>query len=523
MNWTLIAHLIRLRYKLLWARTRTRNGKIAMFFAGYILLVMCISVLATGGIGAGVTAMQTGKGYHVVATVLAGLYIQAVLATVVLGFGVNSVFTDAELRRYPLAERERTLIRHLIGILDPFWYLILALELGLVVGVFAFGAGSFWLSLVAVLLLFVSNYLGARVLGNLVERLVSRRGGSTILMALIVGLGLLPASLQPLLKKSPHAMDPLVHLLGFTPPAAAARAMTHWDSTVLSGFFTLTLWIVVFTAALVALERMPIRAPQTQTSKVSFASIYDRVGSWFGPEHSVLVAQWLRFYSRNNRFRMIYPTAVPLMAALVLLIPRQSPPERRFLVSLGTFTVIGFIGVVQFAVNQFGYLGGGLRRYFLLPGNPAAILRSGSYVFVLLGCALMVIGTLFLLVWPPIPLDASTVVLFVSSAVAAMFLLNGIALWVTLFSPRRGNYNASFGNDLSFAGNVLVIGAALIPIFVPPIVATSHPNLITPGAWWIALLAAAAAVGLYFVSLRRAEEVFVARRELLLSVIEGRA
>ena len=42
MDFELIGTLIRLRYKLLWANTRTRNGKIALFFAGYLLLVMTI-------------------------------------------------------------------------------------------------------------------------------------------------------------------------------------------------------------------------------------------------------------------------------------------------------------------------------------------------------------------------------------------------------------------------------------------------------------------------------------------------
>ena len=52
MDFELIGNLIRLRYKLLWANTRTRNGKIALFFAGYLLLVMVISLLAAGGVGA---------------------------------------------------------------------------------------------------------------------------------------------------------------------------------------------------------------------------------------------------------------------------------------------------------------------------------------------------------------------------------------------------------------------------------------------------------------------------------------
>ncbi|MBZ5586448.1 MAG: hypothetical protein LAQ30_30530, partial [Acidobacteriia bacterium] len=39
MNFELIGHLIGLRYKLLWAKTRSRNGKIALFMTGYLLLV----------------------------------------------------------------------------------------------------------------------------------------------------------------------------------------------------------------------------------------------------------------------------------------------------------------------------------------------------------------------------------------------------------------------------------------------------------------------------------------------------
>ena len=35
MNFQLIGELIGLRYKLMWAKTRTRNGKIALFLTGY--------------------------------------------------------------------------------------------------------------------------------------------------------------------------------------------------------------------------------------------------------------------------------------------------------------------------------------------------------------------------------------------------------------------------------------------------------------------------------------------------------
>ena len=62
MNFSLIGILIRLRYKLLWAKTRSRSGKIALFFAGYLLLVMVMAFLSMGGIGAGMQAIRSGKG-----------------------------------------------------------------------------------------------------------------------------------------------------------------------------------------------------------------------------------------------------------------------------------------------------------------------------------------------------------------------------------------------------------------------------------------------------------------------------
>src|ERR1039458_9386633 len=127
MNFQLIGILIRLRYKLLWAKTRTRNGKIALFFAGYLLLVMVDSLLAAGGIGAGMAAIRSGKGMLIAGLMLGGIYGQAIVAGVVLGFGMPAIFPKPELPRYPVRSLERRLPRHFIGIVDPYWLLFLAL------------------------------------------------------------------------------------------------------------------------------------------------------------------------------------------------------------------------------------------------------------------------------------------------------------------------------------------------------------------------------------------------------------
>src|ERR1051325_6489255 len=109
MNTTLMGELIRLRYKLLWAKTRSRNGRIALFFAGYLLLVMFFALMVSGGFGAGFVAVRSGKAEIVARVIFTAVFVQALLATVTLGFGMNSVFSEYELRRYPIAAVERRL------------------------------------------------------------------------------------------------------------------------------------------------------------------------------------------------------------------------------------------------------------------------------------------------------------------------------------------------------------------------------------------------------------------------------
>jgi hypothetical protein len=80
MNFELIGHLVRLRYRLLWAKTRSRNGRIALFMACYLLLVLLIALFASGGFGAALVAVRTGKAELVAQAVLSSLYVQGVVA-----------------------------------------------------------------------------------------------------------------------------------------------------------------------------------------------------------------------------------------------------------------------------------------------------------------------------------------------------------------------------------------------------------------------------------------------------------
>lgn len=525
MNFQRIGYLVRLRYKLMWARTRTRNGKIAVFFAGYLLLIMFLILMVAGGLGAGIAAVKSGKATMVAAAVLGGLFLQALLAAVILGFGVNEVFADIELRRFPLRAREREVARHFLGAVDPFWILILVLDLGLLAGLYLFGAGSFWLGLAAVLLLFVCNYVFARVLSMLVERLVRKKGGSTALLALIMGLAFLPGLIAPGLKKGGPA-PAWVHTLLYTPPAGAAVAMTRTDSSAASGLGLVVVWTAGLIAILVALERHPAQVRSAQRTKISWDNGFERVGGLFGAEYAVLVGQWLRFYARNNRFRMIYPLALPLMMGLVALYVKQGAfgkdTAKLFVGALGGFACVGFIGTGQFAVNQFGYVGSGFRRYMLLPTDPAATLRAGSYAFLLLSGMLIPLAAILWLIFSPLRADPRMLVMLVSCGVIGLFVMHAVGLWVAVLAPRRGNYYASFGNDLSLMANIAVIGGLILMLFLPRLAKLVWPGAVAPANWWAPVLLAALAFVFYRYSLRAAEGVFRGRREHLLAVMEGR-
>ena len=284
MNTALIGELIRLRYKLLWAKTRSRNGRIALFLAGYLLLVMLIALLATGGFGAAILAVRSGKAEPIARGTLTVLFLEAVLAANILGFGMSAIFSETELRRYPLTAADRRMARHLTGILDPFWFLFLALQLGLMVGLYVLGAGSFWFGLIAVLLLFAANYLLARVVSLFIDQLMQRKGGGAILMVLIMTLSFGPSAVAPLLEKNPAMVTALVQRLQYTPPFGAAAAMLHPGLAGAYGLATIITWIFGLTALLVWLEKRPPQRQAAESVKIEWDSPFDRVGALFGPQ-----------------------------------------------------------------------------------------------------------------------------------------------------------------------------------------------------------------------------------------------
>jgi hypothetical protein len=523
MNTALIGELVKLRYKLLWAKTRSRNGRIALFLAGYLMLVLVIALLASGGFGAAMLAVRSGKAEPVAQGVLAALFLEAVLASNILGFGMSAVFAETELRRYPLTAADRRIARHLTGIVDPFWFLFFALELGLAVGLYVMGAGSFWFGFLAVLLLFAANYLLARVVGLFIDQLMQRKGGAPVLLLLIMSLAFLPSVVAPRLEKKPAMGAAIVQRLRYTPPFGAAAAMIHPDAAGVAGLATVATWILGLAALLVWLEKRPPRRQVTESVKIEWDSPFDRVGALFGPKMGPLVGHWLRFYGRNSRTRTFCLISLPLLAFLTYQLGSQwKVAHSFFMMALGTVPMLTFLGTARISVNQFGYVGGAFRRYFLLPIDPAATLRAASYAAVTIGASLLPVGLLAWILFEPYPFDARMLLMLLCTGVTGLFVLNGLGIWVTLFNPRKGNYTSNFGNDLSLGGNILLIGGMLVAMVLPRLLYKFLPAAVAPESWWMFLPLPVLAFAFYLVTLQSAGPVFVTRREKLLAVVEGR-
>jgi hypothetical protein len=518
-----IGSLIGLRYKLLWAHTRSRNGRIAIFIVGYLIFVLVVVLLGTGGFGAGMVAVRSGNALTVARVVLGSLYVEMILLTVILGFGLNAMFSDLELRRYPVGALERRVTRHLVALIDPFWFLGLAMDVGLALGLYIMGVGSFGIGLIAVVLLFISNYLAARVVGVFVDRLMQHKIGSLVLMASIIGMAVGAGQIPAMMKHNPAAVAQVVSVLRFTPPFGAAVAITGSSSQAGWGMAIIVLWLVALAGALVALERRPAQRQKLPTTTISFESIYDRIGARFGAEQAPLVSQWLRFYLRNNRFRTLALLALPILAFITYSFARpRGNLDALFIAALGTFPLAGFMGSARFAVNQFGYSGGGYRRYFLLPTDAAAALRTGSYASLLLGAPLLVLAAIAWIVFSPGPFDGRMLFMLAASGIAGLLTFHALGLWTSILGPRRGNYNQNLGNDLSLAGNIVFIGGMLVCLLTPHLLAQVAPALVSPHDWWTAVIPAALAVLFYVCSLHAAATLFLRRREQLMAVVEGR-
>jgi hypothetical protein len=523
MDFQLIRHLIGLRYRLLWAKTRTRSGKIALFMAGYLLFVLVAVFFAIVGAGGGMVAVRSGQAERIAQGILTALFTSATVTCVLLGFGMNEVFSDTELRRFPLKAVERRFARHFAGIVDPFWFLFLALYLGLALGLYLFGAGSLVLGVIAVLALFVCNYLAAQVVGRAMERIMQQKGGSLLLPLIIMVVCFLPSVAMPMLKKHAGAGKVVLRVLAFTPSFGAGTLMTRTGPAAFAGVWPIAWWGLGLTVALVILEKRPPRIRVAQTTRIRWDTPYARAAKIFGPRYAPLVEHWLLFLFRCKRFRIAYVMSLPLIPFLLFMWTKQAARADPFATAMGVFAIAGLAPAAAFLVNQFGYVGSGFRRYFLFPMDPAAALRASSVTLMALCSVYVGLAAFAWVLFAPGAWGARGIVMLLASGVFGLCFFHGVGLWTTLYGARRADPNKTMGNDLSLVGNVVVVGGMMAMLIGPMTVGQFHKGLIAPDRWLVAVGLAALAACFYLFSLRSAPAILSSRREALLAVLERKA
>jgi hypothetical protein len=326
-----------------------------------------------------------------------------------------------------------------------------------------------------------------------------------------------------MLKKNPAAGKAIVRVLGYTPSFGAGTLMTRTDAAAFGGMALIAWWGLGLTAALVVLERRPPRIRVVQTTRIQWDTPFARIGAIFGPRYAPLVEHWLVFLFRCKRFRLSYLMSLPLVPFLLLIWTKQSARGNPFAAAVGVFAVAGLAPAAAFIVNQFGYVGSGFRRYFLFPMDPAAALRASSYTLMALCSVYLVLAALAWVLFAPVAWDARGLAMLLASGAFGLFAFHGAGLWTTLYGPRRCDPNKTMGNDLSLAGNLVVVGGMMTMLIGPMTLGRFRKDVVAPDHWFVVVVLAALAACFYFASLRRATAVLSSRRERLLAVVEGKA
>ena len=522
MRANVLSLLLRMRYKLMWAQVRLRNGKIILFVAGYLLAALILMLLGLGGIGAGFAAIRTGQAEFVARIVLGGFFGYAMLTSVLQGFGMNKIFAADALRRLPLTAMERLTARQFIGVLEPLWLFAAALYLGVAFGFSAVGVTALWLAVPAALLLVAANYLLARLVLEVVDRLLAARSGALILVILLWSAAFAPSILGRSFFRNPSLREAAFTVLQFTPPFSAAAVMAGTDA--LLQIAKLIAWVAMLTAGLFSLERFPVPTRTVAGGEAAWNTFYDRVATLFPGVWAPLVGKTLRYYLRNPRVRLGLMMTLPMLGFIVLgrtRLANTADPQIIFVHALFASCILGVLVTSYLDVNLFGYEGSGFRRYLLAPVPPIVVLRIVNVTSLLIGAALIPIGLVAWTILSPYPADWRMLVMLMSSALFGLFFFRALALWASLLAPRRADYYQTFGYNISVGGRIVVMSSVVVGLMIPSVFQKMNFSAVLLAYWWVAPLLVPLAAALFFGSVQAGAVFFTARRERLLAVMEG--
>jgi hypothetical protein len=261
-----------------------------------VVIPITLALVSAGGIGAAVVAVRSGKAEEMAQIVLSGLFLNAVFGSVLLGFGMSAALTDAELKRYPLNRLERFTVRHIIGVVDPFWLLFQAIGSGLVVGLSIWGSYSLVSASVALLLFFFCSYSLTRALNIWMDQLLEARSGYVVVFALMMLIGFAPAMVLANFQNNRAFFQRILPLLRFTPPVGAATAITHQGSDAFFGLAVLAGWLVVPSAVITFVEHRQVSWKQTIPDSMRYGAARSTLSLRY------LTGKWLRSAPAGSGF-----------------------------------------------------------------------------------------------------------------------------------------------------------------------------------------------------------------------------
>jgi hypothetical protein len=512
--------VVRLRYSLQWAQIRRSPGRLLWFLFIQVVVLGVATVGAILGFGALAIAVQTGRATGIVQAILGGIYANALVASLVFGYGLNQAFSDKMLRRYPFSQVDRFVIRHVLALTEPLWIISIAAYGGVAIGAIVLGVAPIWVIAPVLALLAISNYLVVRTLLGLSDLLLSSTIGSLLLFAALQLLFFIPMSMR-MVFGDPARRAVLQQAVAFTPPVAAGAVLTGTGSG--TDVLLLFAWCIVPVCLLFWLDRRPEAAEAGRSGKASWNGPIDSVAAAFPSVHAPLIARGLRFYLRNQQVQLGMIGLIVTLGVMPFYISRQgfnggarSTFELTLLLSPLAATVTAAL-----SSNAFGFEGSGTRRLMSAPVASRTILASIWLASVLIGTVYFVGVIALWAALTPIHVEPRMVLMLLTHGATGLFLFHAIAIWTTIITPTRANYFEKFRRQSSAGARVtgffmmfVLLASMLVRTFV------MRGDVID--YWWLSCLVLAVSVGIFLVSLSLATPVFERRRERLLSVVEGR-
>jgi hypothetical protein len=515
--------LIKFRYRLIWAQVRTRNGRIALLFATYLLGASAGVLFLLSGFGGAMTSDLFTKDGFFARWMLSGFFINGLGLSLLFGVGVRDTFAEDSLRRYPLDARERFAIRHVIGLLDPIWLLLSLGVIGMVLGFAWFRHAVLVPGLIAALLFIYANYLTTSLLLLLIGLMMRTRRGSAILagLALALASSVSVAISVASVKWREWIWQPLDWVMSFTPPGAAAAMMVGESvSRVAANGLLLLAWCVVLAVALRKLETRPAITEPVLASHPLWDEFPERAARLFGPAYAPLVSKSLRYHLRCNMIRFSLITS-PLFVLFGKYLIRGRSPSGEVIITFAMFFMTSAATGAAMMLNLFGFDDAGIRRYAVMPTTFAAALRAASFASLTLRALVMLAAFVLWVISARWYFSIRLALLVIGTITASLFLFNALGLWTSVLSAKRSDLDSMWNNRLSFGSNVVMFGGMVVPY----VLAMMFSERISPAAaarlWWVPALLLVACIAFYVFSLRAIEVALESRKERLINLIAG--